>query len=186
MDIALTDIVSMRETASSQHQDMIGKLAAIKGELSRFGTDEDNLAEDGQSNTDDDSPTDFTKGGGTNEEIPGDSYDQDGDGEQDEGFVNVAGKNVAIHVFDSGNLTDDSFRVTIPGQIGGGTTDPGGGHYFYFSLAPGDYVAIVTVILAPDDAGTYTARIIHNGIVLRESGGAPHEGASVTIPFHID
>ena len=186
MDIAISEIVSMRETAVSQNQDMISRLAAINGELLSYGADEENIDEDGQSNTDDDSPSDFTKGGGTNEEIPGDSYDQDGDGEQDEGFVAVAGKNVAIHVFDSGNAKDDAFMVSVPGQIGGGTTDPGGGHYFYFRLAPGDYTAIVTVILAPDNVGTYTARIIHNGIVLKESSGSPKEGVGVTIQFHIE
>ena len=186
MDMSLADIVSLREAAVSQHQDMTGKLAAIKGELARYGADEENIAENGQSNTDDDSPTDFTKGGGTNEELPGDSYDQDGDGEQDEGFVSVGGKNVAIYVYDSGSAKDDAFMVSVPGQIGGGTTDPGGGHYFYFSLAPGDYMAIVTVILAPDDVGTYTARIIHNGTILKESGGSPAQGTVVTILFHID
>jgi hypothetical protein len=186
MDMSLTEIVGVRENAVAQHQDMIAKLAALKAELARYGADEENIAEDGQSNTDDDSPTDFTKGGGTSEEMPGDSYDQDGDGEQDEGFVAVTGKNVAINVFDSGSAKDDAFRVSVLGQVGGGTTDPGGGHYFYFGLAPGDYMAIVTVILAPDNAGTYTARIIHNGIVIKEAAGAPAQGTAVTIHFHID
>lgn len=183
--ITIADIAGISERTSSNREDMITKIAEVKSVLKQYGADEDNVTENGQSNTDDNEDSEFAGAGGTGEEIAGDSFDQDGDGEQDEGTAMMGENNVGIRIYDSGSAKDDSFYLTVRGQIGGGTTDPGAGQWFYFKLLPGRYEAILNVILAPDDIGTYTIKIFERGNLLKQQRGDPKENAVVIIYFEV-
>ena len=123
--------------------------------------------------------------GGTMTEIPGDGVDNDADGQQDENVEALAGYSITCVLFDSGSLKDDIFNLSISGYCNLGTTPAGGLRSYGLDLSPGSYTATVTVVLAPDNVGTYTLVILENGRSIASATDGPPQGAAVTIPFTV-
>lgn len=118
-------------------------------------------------------------------EICGDGIDNDGNGLIDEGCETDGNFNVIIVLYDSGRLPDDVFGLAVSGQGNLGATPEGGSRTYPLRLPPGSYVATVTVIRAPDNIGTYTIRILENGVEIASMSGAPPQGAIVQVPFTV-
>ena len=118
-------------------------------------------------------------------EIPGDGVDNDADGQQDENVEALAGYVITCVLFDSGPAKDDSFNLSISGYGNLGTTPVGGLRSYGLDLSPGTYTATITVILAPDNIGTYTLVILENGEEIASASGSPGEGAVASVPFTV-
>ncbi|TVQ04936.1 MAG: hypothetical protein EA359_04465 [Balneolaceae bacterium] len=116
-------------------------------------------------------------------EICGDGIDNDGNGLIDEGCETEGNFNVIIVLYDSGRLPDDVFGLAVSGQGNLGSTPEGGSRTYPLRLPPGSYIATVTVIRAPDNIGTYTIRILENGVEIASMSGAPPQGAVIQVPF---
>jgi hypothetical protein len=126
---------------------------------------------------------DFLQAGGIVQELPGDAVDNDADGFQDEGLEGLAGYNVTFLLYDSGQAKDDVFALEVSKFGNLGTTPTGGLRSYGLNLAPGSYVATVTVIKAPDNVGTFTLVVLENGVRIASSSGGPPQGDRVSVPF---
>lgn len=92
----------------------------------------------------------------------------------------------SITVRDSGNLADDAFSVSVDGFVIGQTSVGGTNTLAISNLKPGNHVLSLTVIIAPDNVGTYTVTL-NDGLVFSDgttskTGWAP-QGATLTWSF---
>jgi len=150
-----------------------------------FNCDENEIRERGDRIIPSEMDPDFLQGGGTMTEVEGDGVDNDGNGLQDDSIVELAGYNVTFVLYDSGNLKDDMFTLSVSGFGMLGTTPRGGLQAFGLNLSPGTYTATVTCILAPDNVGTFTLNIIQNGKIIGSISGAPPQGGGGTVTFTV-
>ncbi len=161
-----------------------GWLDQMQTELQRYGCDAQEVEELGNTiagNTKDPNLT----GDDGRREICGDGLDNDGDGLYDEDCDQQGNFNVAIILYDSGEAKDDVFGLSVSSQGALGNTPAGGARTYSLRLPPGAYVATVTVIVAPDDAGTFTIKIMDGETVLVNLSDKPVQGAIVSIPFTV-
>ncbi|MDH3252265.1 MAG: hypothetical protein OEM41_05690, partial [Ignavibacteria bacterium] len=161
-------------------------IAEMESQLLTFGCDEQEVSEQGDriaEQTDD--PEVIQAGGAGGQEICGDGIDNDGDGLIDEGCEAEGNFNVIIVLFDSGQLADDIFGLSVSGQGNLGTTPEGGARTYPLSLSPGSYVATITVISAPDDVGTFTIRVLEGDREIAGQIGSPPQGSQINVPFTV-
>lgn len=121
--------------------------------------------------------------GGFGTEIEGGGVDNDGDGLQDEEVI--SGCNIILVLYDSGNLKDDIFDLSVSGL---GTTPAGGLRTYGANLSPGTYTVSITVILAPDDCGTYTLIVREGSKTLASASSGmscPPQGSSISVSFTV-
>lgn len=128
---------------------------------------------------------DFLQRGGTMQEIPGDAVDNDADGFQDESLEGLAGFNVTFVLYDSGSAKDDSFSLSISKYGNLGTTPVGGARTYGLNIPPGSYVATITVVIAPDNVGTFTLSIFENGTKIGTLSGGPVVGGTAMLAFTV-
>lgn len=181
----LTSLLSQVGRHSGQ---MKRAIADMQAQLGRFGCDENDVLQNGNQTADNTGNINVIGDGGSGgTEICGDNRDNDGDGLYDEDCAGQSGSNVLIYIFDCGIARDDVFGLSVTGQGNRGTTPVGGANYFSLSLPPGNYVATVTVISAPDNRGTFCITISEGGKVI--GGGnydcpsCPPQGAQIQVPF---
>ena len=117
------------------------------------------------------------------QDIRGDAVVIDAVGFQVESLEALSGFNVTFVLYDSGPAKDDSFSLSVTRYGNLGTTPSGGLRSYGLNLAPGSYVATVTVVSAPDNIGTFTLAIAENGTRIGQISGAPGQGQSVSLPF---
>lgn len=96
------------------------------------------------------------------------------------------GASGSVTVRDSGNLADDSFEVFIDG-VSVGRTEIGASNTLAISnLRAGNHALELTVLVAPDDVGTYTVEL-SDGLRFADGSttkvGNARQGASVTWQF---
>ncbi len=178
-------VISAVASIGSQRAEVQGRLAAIRARLGEYGCDEDEVEQAGDRYTQEDMDPDMLQDGGMMTEVPGDGVDNDADGLQDEDLVALSGYNITFILFDSGSLKDDIFNLAVGGYGNLGTTPAGGLRSYGLNMPPGGYTATVTVILAPDDVGTFTLVVLENGVEIAASSGVPPQGSSVTVPFTV-
>jgi hypothetical protein len=160
------------------------RLDAMRRRLNEAGCDENELLQLGQRIPPPPGlDPDFLQRGGIMIEIPGDAVDNDADGFQDESLEGLAGYNVTFVLYDSGSVKDDSFSLTISKFGNLGTTPVGGQRSYGLNIPPGSYVATVTVVLAPDNVGTFTLSIFENGTKIASLSGGPSVGRTAMLPF---
>ena len=160
------------------------RLATMRRRLNEAGCDENELRQLAQripppAGLD----PDFLQRGGIMQEIPGDAVDNDADGFQDESLEGLAGYNVTFVLYDSGTAKDDSFGLSISKFGSLGTTPVGGMRTYGLNMAPGSYVATITVVSAPDSVGTFTLSIFDRGTKIGTLSGGPPSGSTASIPF---
>ncbi|NNE34812.1 MAG: Ig-like domain-containing protein [Rhodothermales bacterium] len=161
-------------------------LLRMQSELNAYGCDEQEVEQLGDEIVENELDPDVISGGGTGAvEACGDGIDNDGDGLLDEDCDEQGNYNIAIILFDSGSAADDIFDLSVTGQGNLGTTPEGGSRTYPLALSPGDYVATVTVVSAPDNAGTYTITIAAGDLVLASATGSPNQGTAIDVPFTV-
>lgn len=177
----LTSLLSQIGRHSGQ---MKRAIADMEAQLARFGCDKIEVTQRGNQTADyTDDPNVIGDGGSGGTEICGDGVDNDGDGLQDEDCTGQSNSNITIVLFDYGNLKDDVFGLAVTGRGNLGNTPAGGRRPYPLSLPPGSYVATVTVILAPDNEGTFTITISEGSKVIAGTRGGPAQGTQVQVPF---
>jgi len=177
---AIADMGYQRSSAES-------RLASMRGRLNEYGCDEDEIERNGERYTQDDMDPDLLQDGGTMTEVPGDGVDNDSNGLQDENVDALSGYNITCVLYDSGNLKDDVFDLSISGYGRLGSTPAGGLRKFGLNITPGSYTATVTVVSAPDNVGTFTLLILENGITVGSlvcTDSCP-EGSSLSVTFTV-
>jgi len=162
-----------------------GRLAAMAGRLGEYGCDENEFDQLGESITEDDMDPDLLQGGGGMQELPGDGVDNDNDGLQEENVEALSGYNVTIVVYDSGNLKDDVFHLSVSGVGSLGSTPAGGLRSYGMNLPAGSYTATVTVVAAPDNVGTFSIVVMENGEAIASGAGEPPAGSAYTLGFTV-
>jgi len=175
------------ENASNQISLVSADMGDLANRIDEEGCDEDDLDELGQQvATDPDADPELTSDGGTGAEIQGDGKDNDGEGQQDEIPVSwIPGYNVTIVVYDSGSAKDDVFSLTVTDVGYQGLTPEGGLKSYPLNLPAKSYTATVTVVSAPDNVGTFTINILHNGVSIGSMTGDPGQGSSQVLNFTI-
>ena len=175
------------ENASNQISLVAADLSDMSNRIDEEGCDEDDLDELGQQvATDPNADPELTSDGGAGTEIQGDGKDNDGEGQLDEIPVSaVPGYNVTIVVYDSGSAKDDVFSLTVSDVGYQGLTPEGGLKPYPLNLPPKSYTATVTVVSAPDNIGTFTINILHNGVSIGSMTGDPGVGSSQILNFTI-
>lgn len=161
------------------------KISELTSRLGENGCDEDEVLEDGEKIVPPEGDPGFIQDGGISTEMPGDGDDNDGDGQQDEEIQGLTGYNVTLVLYDSGSAADDVFGLSVGGYGSLGQTPAGGLRSYGLNLLPGTYTAIVTVVLAPDDVGTYTLSVLYNGASIGSITGSPPQGSSATLTFTV-
>lgn len=161
------------------------KLAQMESRLRENGCDEDEVKEDGEKIVPPEGDPGFIQDGGISTEMPGDGVDNDGDGQQDEEIQGLTGYNVTLVLYDSGSAADDVFNLYVEGYGNLGQTPAGGLRSYGLNLLPGTYNAVVTVVIAPDDVGTYTLTVLYNGESIGSITGSPPQGSSATLSFTV-
>jgi hypothetical protein len=160
-------------------------LASMESQLQTFGCDEQEVENQGDTVAEQDDPELLQTGGTGASEICGDGVDNDGNGLIDDGCEGESNYNVTIRVYDSGTLADDVFGLSVSGQGNLGNTPEGGLRVYPLQLAPGSYVATITVIKAPDQQGTFTISIFEGQREIAGTTAAPPEGTVIDVPFTI-
>ncbi len=93
-----------------------------------------------------------------------------------------------VQLWDSGSLKDDAFELYIDGSYIG-ATPPGASNLFSIeNLASGSHQMSIVVKLAPDNIGTYTARLFGGASFSDGTDtktGYPKEGVTVKLDFTI-
>lgn len=174
--------------AGSARAEAEAALATMQARLGDNGCDEEEFEDLADRYTEDGQDPDEMQDGGTMGEIGGDGVDNDQDGLQEEDWTEVAGKNVTIVVYDSGNFKDDVFNLSVSGVGSLGLTPAGGLRTYGLDLAPGTYTATVSVVVAPDNCGTVTAIAMENGVQIGALGtgeSCPPVGAALTMVFTV-
>ena len=161
------------------------KLAQMESRLRENGCDEDEVKDDGEKIVPPEGDPGFIQDGGISTEMPGDGDDNDGDGQQDEEIQGLTGYNVTLILYDSGSLADDIFSLSVNGYGNLGQTPAGGLRSYGLNLLPGTYTAVVGVVLAPDDYGTYTLTVLYKGESIGSISGDPPQGSSATLSFTV-
>lgn len=160
-------------------------IATMQQQLLTYGCDEQDVRDQGETVAERTDPELVQAGGTGATEACGDGIDNDGDGLIDEGCEEGDNFNVIVVLFDSGNLADDVFGLSVTGQGNLGTTPQGGSRTYPLRLAPGSYVATVTVITAPDNKGTFTIRVLEGDRDIAVQSGNPPQGSVITVPFTV-
>ncbi|NND35062.1 MAG: hypothetical protein HKN76_20925, partial [Saprospiraceae bacterium] len=161
-------------------------LAAMTDRLSEFGCNSDEVAQNGESVAPGQTDPTFVGKGGSSTEIAGDGKDNDGDGLQDEIPVSgLAGYNITIALYDSGDAKDDVFNLSVDGRGSLGLTPAGGLRTYGMNLPPGTYSADVLVVVAPDNIGTFTINILQSGISIGSLTGRPGVGSASRVVFEV-
>ncbi|NBB76396.1 MAG: hypothetical protein GVY02_03365 [Bacteroidetes bacterium] len=179
---AILQKVSQLGPARGQIED---GLANMESQLQTFGCDEQEVVDQGDTVAEQDDPELLQTGGAGASEICGDGVDNDGNGLIDDGCEGESNYNVTIRLYDSGTLADDVFGLSVSGQGNLGNTPEGGLRVYPLQLAPGSYVATITVIKAPDQRGTFTVSIFEGQREIAGSTAAPPEGTVIDVPFTI-
>ncbi|MFC1528057.1 carboxypeptidase-like regulatory domain-containing protein [Candidatus Neomarinimicrobiota bacterium] len=161
------------------------KLSQMESRLHENGCDEDEVKEEGEKIVPPEGDPGFIQEGGISTEMPGDGDDNDGDGQQDEEVEGLSGYNITLVLYDSGSAADDIFNLSVGGYGSLGQTPAGGLRSYGLNLLPGSYTAVVTVVLAPDDVGTYTLTVLYDGESIGSITGAPPQGSSGTLTFTV-
>jgi uncharacterized Zn-binding protein involved in type VI secretion len=161
------------------------QLAQMESRLRENGCDEDEVKDDGEKIVPPEEDPGFIQDGGISTEMPGDGDDNDGDGQQDEEVEGLSGYNITLVLYDSGSAADDIFNLSVGGYGSLGQTPAGGLRSYGLNLLPGSYTAVVTVVLAPDDVGTYTLTVLYDGESIGSITGAPPQGSSATLTFTV-
>ncbi|MFC1786405.1 hypothetical protein ACFLZA_03535, partial [Candidatus Neomarinimicrobiota bacterium] len=161
------------------------KLSQMESRLHENGCDEDEVKEEGEKIVPPEGDPGFIQEGGISTEMPGDGDDNDGDGQQDEEVEGLSGYNITLVLYDSGSAADDIFNLSVGGYGSLGQTPAGGLRSYGLNLLPGSYTAVVTVVLAPDDVGTYTLTVLYDGESIGSITGAPQQGSSGTLTFTV-
>lgn len=183
--VSLNSVVGRIARTGPNSADAQSRLAQMQGRLSQFGCDENEVRELGETIVPPNEDPDFLQNGGNMTEIAGDGVDNDADGLQDESVEGLAGFNVTCVLFDSGNLKDDVFSLSVSGYGTLGVSPKGGLRSFGLNLPKGTYTATVTVINAPDNIGTFTLVILENGKKIASTSGQPPNGGSVSLGFTV-
>jgi hypothetical protein len=178
-------LISELAGLGADHGEAQRRLSAMSGRLGEYGCDENAFDQLGQSITESGMDPDLLQDGGGMQEIGGDGVDNDNDGLQEENVDALAGYNVTIVVYDSGSLKDDVFHLSVSGVGSLGSTPAGGLRSYGLNLPAGTYTATVSVVLAPDDAGTFTVLVMENGETIGSGSGAPAQGAAYTLTFTV-
>ncbi|MCG2587387.1 DUF3869 domain-containing protein [Rhodohalobacter sp. WB101] len=160
-------------------------LAMMEDQLQQQSCDTQEVEDQGDTIAERDDPEVIQAGGTGATEICGDGIDNDGNGLIDDGCAGASNFNVTISLYDSGNLADDVFGLSVSGQGNLGNTPEGGLRVYPLRLSPGSYVATITVIKAPDNQGTYTISIMEGSQVLNSSTGSPPQGSVIDVPFSV-
>lgn len=161
------------------------KISQMESRLRENGCDEDEVKDDGEKIVPPEGDPGFIQDGGISTEMPGDGVDNDGDGQQDEEIQGLTGYNVTLVLYDSGSAADDVFNLYVEGYGNLGQTPAGGLRSYGLNLLPGTYNAVVTVVIAPDDVGTYTLTVLYNGESIGSITGSPPQGSSATLSFTV-
>ena len=161
------------------------KLAQMESRLRENGCDEEEVKDDGEKVVPPEGDPGKRGDGGDYVEIPGDGDDNDGDGQQDEEVEGLSGYNVTLVLYDSGSAADDVFGLSVTGYGSLGQTPAGGLRSYGLNLLPGSYTAVVTVVLAPDDYGTYTLNVLYEGESIGSITGAPPQGSAASLIFTV-
>jgi hypothetical protein len=162
------------------------KLAEMSSRLGENGCDDDESKDDGEKVVPPYGDPGLRGDGGDYVEVPGDGDDNDGDGQQDEQVEDVSGKNITLVLYDSGSAKDDVFSVSVIGYGVLGQTKAGGREFFRLNLMPGKtYTAMVLVVMAPDNVGTYTLTVYYKGQYLDAISGAPAQGSAASLIFTV-
>ncbi|MFA6233176.1 MAG: hypothetical protein WC824_03165 [Bacteroidota bacterium] len=177
-------IASVAAKHHEQYASLNGWLDEMRTQLQRFGCDENEVTELGNTIAENTKDPNLTGDDGTRE-ICGDGLDNDGDGLYDEDCEQQGNYNVSIILYDSGSAKDDVFGLSVSSQGTLGNTPAGGARTYSLNLPPGSYVATVTVIVAPDNEGTFTIVVREGETMLASSSGSPGQGAIVTVPFTV-
>jgi len=180
---AIADLGYMRSGAES-------KLASMRGRLNEYGCDEDEVERNGERYTQDEMDPDMLQDGGTMTEVPGDGVDNDSNGLQDENIDALSEYNITFVLYDSGNLKDDVFDLSVSGFGRLGSTPAGGLRKFGLNMSAGSYSATVTIVSAPDNVGTFTLLIMENGVTVGSLvcgglGDSCPQGASMPVSFTV-
>ncbi len=163
-----------------------GKITDMHTTLVSHNCDPAEMRERGEQFAERDADPNAIQDGGFGTEIEGDGIDNDGDGLQDEEVL--SGYNITMVLYDSGNLKDDIFELSVSGLGNLGTTPAGGLRTYGANLSPGTYMATVTVILAPDDCGTYTLIVREGSKTLASASSGmscPPQGSAISVPFTV-
>ena len=92
----------------------------------------------------------------------------------------------SITAGDNGNLADDAFQLSLNGIDIGTTTIGGTNNLSVNNLIPGEYTLVLTVVIAPDNVGTWFIRL-NDGLTFADGRtvriGSDPQGAS--IPFSV-
>jgi len=179
--ITITNLISSLSGLGSYKD----KLAQMESRLRENGCDEEEVKDDGEKVVPPEGDPGKRGDGGDYVEIPGDGDDNDGDGQQDEEVEGLSGYNITLVLYDSGSAADDVFSLSVAGYGSLGQTPAGGLRSYGLNLPPGSYTASVTVILAPDDVGTYTLTVLYNGESIGSITGSPPQGSSATLSFTV-
>lgn len=182
------DIIKALAEAGSRNGKVQAALGAMQASLTDFGCDEDEFAELADKFTEEGQDPDALQDGAGMGEISGDGVDNDSDGLQEEDWSEVAGKNITIVVYDSGNAKDDVFSLSVSQYGSLGMTPAGGLRTYGLDLSAGTYTAVVTVVVAPDNCGTVTAFVVENGVqiaTLSSGSGCQPVGGSMTMTFTV-
>jgi hypothetical protein len=171
---------------SKENQIKSGKVAMVD-KLKELACDENQLSQLGESiTTQKGLDPDFLQDGGSLSEVPGDGSDQDFDGLQDEGVVELAGYNIAIKVYDAGPVKDDVFSLSVAGQGNLGSTPKGGLRSYGLNLPPGTYTATVTTISTEQGGGTFFIAVWYKGRRIGDKSGNIPVGATVSLTFTVN
>ncbi len=180
---AIADLGHKRSRAES-------RLASMQGRLDEYGCDQDEIEQNGERYTQDEMDPDMMQDGGSMTEVPGDGVDNDSNGLQDENIDALAGYNITMVLFDSGNLKDDVFDLSVSGFGRLGSTPAGGLRKFGLNMAAGTYTATVHIVVAPDNIGTFTLLVMENGrtigsLACGSMGDSCPRGASMSVSFTV-
>jgi hypothetical protein len=187
LDFGVKDIVRALAQVRPIRSRIVDGMADMQILLADYGCDEQEITERGEEVADNTiDPNIIDDGGAGGEEICGDGKDNDGDGLIDEGCESTGNYNVAIYLYDSGSAKDDIFSLSVSGFGNQGTTPEGGARTYPLYLPPGTYTAFVTVVLAPDDAGTFTITVKQYDRIIAAQSGSPPQGTQISIGFAVE
>lgn len=185
VEIDINSILQKISQLGPTQGEMDDGLSLMDDQLQQQSCDTQEVEDQGDTIAERDDPEVIQAGGTGATEICGDGIDNDGNGLIDDGCAGASNFNVTISLYDSGNLADDVFGLSVSGQGNLGNTPEGGLRVYPLRLSPGSYVATITVIKAPDNQGTYTISIMEGSQVLNSSTGSPSQGAVIDVPFSV-